>query len=129
MARSKRIREDKVREERIDFEIVVDAYNETERAMGWYCYLQGCLQMPFAAIWRSAQSTPMPATQIPDGLKVEVLDMAAEDDCMAEIHVLIRHGDLQLIVPLGQLECQSLNEETCQAVADWHYWLARGYEY
>jgi hypothetical protein len=98
MARSKRIHEDKIREDRILFDIVVDAYKETERAMGWYCYLQDCLQIPFAAIWRSAPSAPMPATQIPDGLKVE-----------------------QLIVPLGQLECQSLNEETCQAVADWHY--------
>lgn len=124
MARAKRIREDKAREKRIDFEIVVDAYNETERAMGWYCYLQDCLQMPFAAIRRSAQSTPTP-----EGLKVEVLEMAPEDDCMAEIHVLIKQGDLQLIVPLGQLECQSANEETCQAVADWHYWQARGYEY
>ena len=27
---------DEVREERIDMEIVVDAYDEDERAMGWY---------------------------------------------------------------------------------------------
>ena len=30
------IKEDKQREKRIDMEIVVDAYNEVERAMGWY---------------------------------------------------------------------------------------------
>src|SRR4051794_34624422 len=30
---------DEEREERITMEIVVDAYNEDERAMGWYCYL------------------------------------------------------------------------------------------
>src|SRR4051794_23405584 len=29
---------DEVREERIDMEIVVDAYGEEERAMGWHCY-------------------------------------------------------------------------------------------
>jgi hypothetical protein len=34
-------------ENRIEMEIVVDAYNESERAMGWYYYLQDNLAMPF----------------------------------------------------------------------------------
>jgi hypothetical protein len=34
------IKEDKAREHRIEMEIVVDAYNEIERAMGWYYCLQ-----------------------------------------------------------------------------------------
>lgn len=33
------IESDDSREERIELEIVVDAYNEAERAMGWYYYL------------------------------------------------------------------------------------------
>ncbi len=36
----KRVPEQPDREDRIAFEIVVDAYDETERAMGWYYYLQ-----------------------------------------------------------------------------------------
>jgi len=43
-----RIKENKEREKRIDMEIVVDAYNEVERAMGWYCYLQDGLKFPFS---------------------------------------------------------------------------------
>ena len=35
---------DKNREERIDMEVVVDAYNEDEREMGWYYYLEDKLQ-------------------------------------------------------------------------------------
>jgi len=31
---------DPEREKRIDMEIVVDAYNQQERAMGWYYYLE-----------------------------------------------------------------------------------------
>jgi hypothetical protein len=41
MAKSKKPRKpkrDEAREERISMEIVVDAYNEVERAMGWYYY-------------------------------------------------------------------------------------------
>ena len=33
----KRIPEQPDRENRIAFEIVVDAYDQAERAMGWYC--------------------------------------------------------------------------------------------
>ena len=35
-----RSKENKTREKRITMEIVVDAYNEQERAMGWYYYLE-----------------------------------------------------------------------------------------
>jgi endonuclease I len=34
-----KIERDENREERIDMEVVVDAYDEEERAMGWYYYL------------------------------------------------------------------------------------------
>jgi hypothetical protein len=60
---------------------------------------------------------------------VQVIGMADEDERMSEIFVLIAHEESELPVPLDQLECQSPDEATCQAVADWHYWLARGYGY
>ena len=50
MAKSKKPKKpkrDETREERISMEIVVDAYNEEERAMGWYCYLEDKLTFPF----------------------------------------------------------------------------------
>jgi calcium binding protein len=40
---------DPVREQRILMEVVVDAYGADERAMGWYCYLEGKLNFPFTA--------------------------------------------------------------------------------
>ena len=38
---------DKAREERIQNEIIVDCYNESERFGGWYCYLEEKLKFPF----------------------------------------------------------------------------------
>ena len=119
-----RAREQPDREDRILFDIVVDAYNETERAMGWYCYLQE-QQFPFTAVCKSVRST----TPIDVGSEVRVLSMAPDDDCMYEVFVMIEHGKSKLAVPLAQLECKSPDKETCQAVADWHYWVARGYEF
>ncbi|MDR1968365.1 MAG: calcium-binding protein [Burkholderiaceae bacterium] len=122
------IQEQPEREQRILFEIVVDAYDESERAMGWYYYLQDALEFPFMASCISRRAT----SPLLIGSKVEVFDLALEDDCMSEIHVLVKYGKqskLKLAVPLAQLECLSGNEKTRQAVEDWHYWVARGYEY
>ncbi|MGO9201879.1 MAG: calcium-binding protein [Limisphaerales bacterium] len=38
---------DKQREQRIEQEIVVDAYDAQERAMGWFSYLEDQLRSPF----------------------------------------------------------------------------------
>jgi hypothetical protein len=38
---------DEGREERISTEVVVDAYDESERAMGWYYYLEDRLNFSF----------------------------------------------------------------------------------
>jgi hypothetical protein len=45
----KRPAEDPEREERIEMEIIVDAYGPEERAMSWYYYLQDALNFPFTA--------------------------------------------------------------------------------
>ena len=46
---AKRSKTEPEREQRIEMEIVVDAYGEEERAMGWYYYLEEKLKFPFAA--------------------------------------------------------------------------------
>jgi Calcium binding len=120
-----RVREQPERENRITFDIVVDAYDEIERAMGWYCYLQDKLQMPFKARCKSARAT----SPLEVGNEAEVVDMADEDDCTSEIFVVVKHGKSKLSVPLAQIECVTADEDTLQAVADWHYWVARGYQY
>jgi hypothetical protein len=120
-----RVREQPDRENRILFEIVVDAYDEIERAMGWYCYLQDKLQVPFKARCKSVRAT----SPLEVGKETEVVDMADEDDCMSEIFVVVKHGKSKLSVPLAQIECVTADEDTLQAVADWHYWVARGYQY
>ena len=121
----KRIPEQPDRENRIAFEIVVDAYDAAERAMGWYYYLQDELQVPFKATCRSTRST----SPLEVGIEVEVVGLAAEDDCMSEVFVLVKYAKSELAVPLEQLACHAPDEQTGQAVADWHYWVARGYDY
>jgi hypothetical protein len=117
---------DEAREERISMEIVVDAYDESERAMGWYYYLEENLHMPFTArCIRERATSPL---QVGD--EVEVVGMAPEGECEREMFVEIPWENKRtLAVPLSQLEVAHADEETRQAVEDWHYWVAMGYRF
>jgi hypothetical protein len=114
------------REERITMEIIVDAYNEAERAIGWYSYLEDKLDFPF--LCRCIEERATSPLQVGD--EVEVVGMASEEDSLREMFVEIAwEHERTLAVPLSQLEVVHGDEETTQAVEDWHYWVEMGYEF
>ncbi len=92
-----RLKENKVRERRIDTEVVVDAYNESERAMGWYCYLEERLSFPFKARCKSKHEvSPLRVGEV-----VTVLGMAREEQCESEIFVRLKWDGRRMAVPLS----------------------------
>ncbi|MCT7973674.1 calcium-binding protein [Laspinema olomoucense] len=112
-------------EKRIRSEIVVDAYGPEEQAISWYYYLQDKMQFPFTASCISKRrSSPLKVDTT-----VEVVGMAPEDDCEREMYVEITWEGDTLAVPLIQLEATDADPATQQAIADWHYWIERGYEF
>jgi len=115
----------RAREHRIEMEVVVDAYGSDERAMGWYYYLDEKLAVPFEARVR----TELPSSPLNIGDKVEVLGMAPEQACEADMLVWVRWPKRRLAVPLSQLVPLIDDEATNEAVADWHYWVSHGYEF
>jgi|SRR5581483_487799 len=115
----------RAREHRIEQEVVVDAYNEEERALGWYDYLDDKLDFPFRPkCIAERKSSPLKIGEV-----VDVFGMAPEDDCMREPFVLIRFGARKLGVPLAQLAPVGANSDTREAIEDWRYWMAMGYEF
>jgi hypothetical protein len=117
---------DEVREERIRMEIIVDTYNnEDERALSWYYYLQERLSQPIRAKCIEERSI----SPLKVGDEVDVVGMPPEDECMRELFVTIRQGKRTLAVPLAQLEVIETDDETREAVEDWHYWVRMGYEF
>ena len=118
-----KIETDKEREHRIAMEIVVDAHDEEERAMGWYYYLQDQLAFPFTATCVARRAI----SPLQVGDETEVIGMADEDECEHEMFVMIRWERGGLGVPLSQLRPIAADDETTQAVEDWHYWTQKGY--
>ncbi len=127
MAKPKRNpKRDPARERRITMEIVVDAYDTSERAMSWYYYLQGQLRFPFTATCMAKRAiSPL---RVKD--EVEVIGMPGEDECEHEMFVTVRWEKDGLAVPLSQLRpINATSKQTTQAVEDWHYWIKTGYEF
>jgi hypothetical protein len=123
-SRSKRNKE---REERITMEIVVDAYNESEKWTGWYCYLENTLAFPFEAeCIKSRKASPLKS-----GERVTVLGMLDDDDGdgLGEMTVEVEWRDCTMGIPLAQIKGISVDEKTAEAIADWHYWVEQGYQF
>lgn len=114
---------DPVREARIHDEAIVDAYGSEEKAMSWYYYLESKLTFPFKA--RCIVTRLM--SPLKKGETIEVRRMAPDDTCASDMFVLTRWQDRNLAVPLSQLIAIDTDEDTAQAIGDWHYWVTQGY--
>lgn len=120
-----RVERDEEREDRIHMEAIVDAYGPEEQAIGWYYYLDDKLSFPFLA--KCIVQRPISPLRVGD--EVEILEMAPESECEHEMFVTIRWDRPEgLAVPLSQLQVIHADDETIEAVEDWHYWVNRGYQ-
>jgi Calcium binding len=93
--------------------------------MGWYYYLEGKLRFPFAARCIKRRAT----SPFKIGESLSITGLAPEDDCMREIIVITEYHGRALGVPLAQLRPRKVDAATKQAIEDWHYWVAMGYQY
>ena len=113
------------RDHRIDMKIIVDAYNEDERAMGWYYYLEDTLHFPFKArCIRKRHVSPLCV-----GEEVNAVQMAPEDECGHEMFVEVSWRDRVFSVPLSQLKAIETDKQTQQGIEDWYYWVDMGYQF
>ncbi|MBH8575068.1 calcium-binding protein [Nostocaceae cyanobacterium CENA369] len=124
------VERDENREHRIETEIIVDADDDKEeRAMGWYYYLDDTLNVPFMATWKKKSRK----TSTVEEKKVEVLGMAPDDECLKDMYVEVVYPEGKdedvFSAKLSDIEAIDADSETQEAIADWHYWLARGYKF
>ncbi|MDR1438830.1 MAG: calcium-binding protein [Clostridiales bacterium] len=117
-------KKDEAREERI-YEVIADANDSEERAMGWYCYLDDRISFPFAAECVAADKrSPLELRE-----QITVLRMSDENYCGHDIYVDISWKGKPLSIPLAQIEPLDDGEDTAEAVGDWRYWKNQGNEF
>jgi hypothetical protein len=116
-------KKDDAREERIYMEAVVDAHGPEERAIGWYYYLDDKIIFPFAAECIAANKR----SPLKTGERVKILKMSGEDYCEHDMYVDISWQDTVLAIPLTQIKPVDADDDTIEAIGDWHYWKEQGY--
>ena len=118
------IERDEEREERIRNEAIVDAYGAEEQVQSWYYYLADTITFPFQTrCLQEIRRSPLKLGEV-----VTVIDMISDDDSyemLAEIEWMGR----TMGVPLQQLDPLDVDEDSRQVIEDWHYWVARGYQF
>ncbi|MBU7584915.1 MAG: calcium-binding protein [Nostoc sp. TH1S01] len=123
------VERDETRENRIATEIIADAEDKEDRAMGWYYYLEEALNCPFMAKWAKKSRK----TSTIEEKTVEVLGMAPDDECLKDMYVEVADingkDDDVYSAKLSDIKPIDADGDTEQAIADWHYWLARGYKF
>ena len=119
-----KIKRDETRESRIENEIIVDAYGEEEQALSWYYYLGEKFKFPFLVRCTANRST----SPLKVGDEVTVIGMASDEVCKHDMYVNIEWSTRKLAIPLSQIELISKDSDTQEAIEDWHYWIAMGYE-
>jgi len=116
---------DAAREERILMEAVVDAYDQEERALGWYYYLADKISFPFAAECIVVDKrTPLSLSS-----RVTAIQMSGENYCEHDMYVDISWENKALAIPLAQIKPLDAGEDTVEAIGDWHYWKKQGYTF
>lgn len=112
---------DEERDERIEMEIIVDAYTPDEQAMGWHIYLEETMDVPFKARCIEEQEV----SPLEEGETVCVVGKPSPEPSLHQQLVTIQWMDREFGVPLSQLDPVDASDATEQAVSDWHYWLKR----
>ncbi len=122
----KLIPENKAREERIRYQVIVDCYGSEEVLSGWLAYLQDCISCPFEAECIEEKKI----SPLRKGEKVTVLELLDDDEYLGnDFFVRIEWMGRKMGVPLTQLKPLKVDKETKQAVEDWQYWKGRGYQF
>jgi hypothetical protein len=83
------------------------------------------LRFPFTATCIKRRAT----SPFKIGESLSATGLAPEEDCMSEIIVITKYYGRAQGVPLAQLRPRKVDPTTKQAIEDWHYWVAMGYQY
>ena len=114
---------DAAREPRIHRDSIAEAAGPEEHATSWYTARAATLQVPVPATCTARRAV----SPLEPGEECDVVGIAPEEECPHAMFVLLRWRPHELAVPLHQGDGIQVEEDTQQALEDWHYWVERGY--
>jgi hypothetical protein len=109
---------DKEMQYKIDYEIIVDAYDEYEQSAGWCIFFQDTLEFPFMA---TAQLKKRDGSTESKQVKITGLS-SAEDDFMGDnFNLVMEQGQYLRPVAYSALSNIKASDETLEAFQIWDF--------
>ena len=105
-------------QEKIDDEIIVDAYDEYEQSMGWFYFFDETLENPFTA---TAQLKKRDGTTESKQVKVVGLASKEEDFTNKDFNLEIEQGQYLRPIAYSALSAIKASDETLEAFGIWDF--------
>ena len=108
----------------IDYEVVVDCYDDDEVHMGWYYFMAESLKFPFRA-----ETTIKKRNGKTEECTVDVVEDATDGErfkCQA-YYVNVDYEGVLMKVEIADLKPINASDETLKAITVWKYFIENGY--
>jgi Calcium binding len=107
----------------IDYEITVDAYDDEEVSMGWYCFMSETLEFPFKAV-----ATIKKRNGTIEERTVEVVEDATNGNRFRgeTYYVNVDYEGVLMKVEVADLKPINASANTLKAITVWKYWVTQG---
>ncbi|TXK36898.1 hypothetical protein FVR03_16535 [Pontibacter qinzhouensis] len=105
---------------KIDYEIIVDCYDETEVSMGWYYFFEENLEFPFKA------TVPLRKKDGSTEIKVvKVVALASDEEGITDndFELEIENGEYLMDVSYSELTNIKASAQTREAFQIWDFWV------
>lgn len=105
-------------QDRIDYEIIVDAYDEYEQSAGWSMFFEETLEFPFTAL---AQLKKRDGTIESKQVKITGLSSKEEDFMDDDFNLEMKQGEYLRPVAYSALSDIRASDETLEAFQIWDF--------
>ena len=107
---------------KIDYEIIVDCYDEYEMSMGWYYYFEESLEFPFKA---TAELKKRDGSIEPK--EVKIMGMASDEEGFKDHDFLLEMENGQYVnkIAYSKLSNFKASDETLEAFEVWGFWIKK----
>lgn len=105
---------------KIDYEIIVDCYDEYEVSMGWYYYMEETLEFPFTA---TAQVKKRDGSL--EKREVIITGLASDEEgfLSRDFNLEMENGELLVSIAYSKLSQIKASTPTLEAFQIWNYWV------
>jgi len=107
---------------RIDYEIIVDCYDEIEINMGWFCFFEETLTFPFkaTALLKKLDGSP-------ENKEVKITGLASDEEGFTgqDFNLEMEIGEYLYPIAYSKLSNIKGSDENLEAFQIWNFWIAK----